>query len=341
MRARDVLYGNSPAELLTAAVIAGAVLLLVGAVRWLAARKLKKARETATDVDDFFLDVAHRTKLWLLILPAVFLGARALTLPRELGSLVRIAAAVALITQTALWAAGLIDFWLRRYRRVRLESDPAAVMTVNIFRVAAVATVWLIAALVTIEYLGFNITTLIAGLGIGGVAVALAIQSILGDLFASLSIVIDKPFVLGDTITVDTLTGTVEHIGLKTTRLRSVSGEEIIFSNGDLLKSRIRNYKRVTERRVQVRLGVAPRTPVETLERIPTLLRAAVEKQEKTRFENAHFVALGPAYEFELVYHVAPDAPFENVRQSVNLDVVRALAEEKVELAGAPRPALC
>ena len=333
MRFRDVLAGNSPTELLTAAIIAGSVLLLVALVRWIAARKLKKAHETPTDVDDFFLDVARRTKLWLLILPAIFLGARALTLPRDLGRLVRIFAAVALITQIALWAAGLIDWWLRRYRRTRLDSDPAAAMTVNVFRVAAVAAVWIVAALVTIEYLGFNVTTLIAGLGIGGVAVALALQNILGDLFASLSIVIDKPFVLGDTISVDTHTGTVEHIGLKTTRVRAVSGEEIIFSNGDLLKSRIRNFKRVIDRRVEVRVAVAGKTPVETLEKIPLLLRAAVEKQPHARFERAHFVALGAAHEFELIYHVAAAAPHADVQQAVNFDIARTLAAENVELA--------
>ena len=333
MRLRDLLSGNSPGELLTAAIISGSVLVLVALVRWIAALKLKRAHATATDVDDFFLDVAHRTKLWLLFFPAIFLGARALTLPRDLGRLVRIVAAIALITQTALWIAGLIDWWLRRYRRTRLESDPASVMTVNVFRVAAVAAVWIVASLVAIEYLGFNVTTLIAGLGIGGIAVALAMQNILGDLFASLSIVIDKPFVLGDTIRVDEYTGTVEQIGLKTTRLRSVTGEEIIFSNGDLLKSRIRNYRRVTDRRVDVRLGVSGKTPVETLERIPMLLRAAVEKQPQARFERAHLVSLGAAHELELTYYVAAGAPYADVQQAVNFDIARALAGEKVELA--------
>jgi small-conductance mechanosensitive channel len=248
----------------------------------------------------------------------------------------RIAAALALVAQIALWTTGVIDFWLRRYKRSRVETDPAAVMTVNVFRVSAVVAVWVVAAIVAIDNLGFNVTGLIAGLGIGGVAIALATQNILADLFASLSIVVDKPFVLGDAIMVDDHVGIVEHIGLKTTRLRSVNGEQLIFSNGDLLKSRIRNFKRMTERRALIRLGVTYQTPAETLARIPLLLRAAVEKHEGTRFDRAHFVGFGEsAYEIELAYFVTGSdyAAYLDVRQAVNLDVIAAFAAEKIEFA--------
>jgi small-conductance mechanosensitive channel len=329
----DLLYGNRPHEVMIAASIAAGVLLLVWGVRAFAKRRLKKARTTESDFDDFLLDITQRTKIFLLILPVLFLGMRALSFPPEL-RFVKVGATLSLIAQTALWISGVVDFRVRRYRRTRIESDPSAVMTVNVFRGAAIAAIWIFAVVVAIDNLGFNITGLITGLGIGGVAVALATQNILGDLFASLSIVVDKPFIIGDGIQVDSYGGTVEHIGLKTTRLRAHGGEELIISNGDLLKSRIRNFKRMSERRALTKLLVAHDTHADTLARIPLLLRASVEKQEHARFDRAHFTAIGESgYEFELSYFVAAPEAFLDVQQGVNLDVLRAFESERIELA--------
>lgn len=334
-----VTFGNSLQSLLTAAGIAAGFLVFFWALIALTRRKLHRAHTTDTGVDDFFLSVSRRTRLLLLILPALFLGARALELPRELARLIRLGAAVSFIVQTALWATGVIDFWMHRYRKSRLETDPGAAMTVNVFRIGAVVAVWIVAVLVAIGNLGFDVSALIAGLGIGGVAVALAVQNILGDLFASLSIVIDKPFVIGDAISVDEHAGTVEHIGLKTTRLRAAGGEQLIFSNGDLLKSRIRNFKRMTERRALLTIGVSHETPAETLARVPLILQGIVEKRPDTRFDRAHLVGITPAaFEIELVYFVlsADYAPFADTKQAVILDLVRAFSAEKIELAWQP-----
>ena len=335
------MFGYSASSLLTAAAIAAGVLLLFWALIALTRRKLAHAHTTETDLDDFFLGVSRRTKLLLLILPAIFLGARALVLPLELAKLLRAGAAVSFIAQSALWATGVIDFWIRRYRKSRIDTDPGAVMTVNVFRVGAVAAVWIVAALVAIGNLGFDVSALIAGLGIGGVAIALATQNILGDLFASLSIVIDKPFVIGDSISVDGHAGTVEHIGLKTTRLRASDGEQLIFSNGDLLKSRIRNFKRMTERRALLKIAVAHDTSADKLERVPLLLRALVEKQPQARFDRAHVVAFGAAaFEMELVFFVlsADYDDFSDVRQRVIFDSVRAFEAEGIEIGWQPTP---
>ncbi|HEX8615987.1 MAG TPA: mechanosensitive ion channel family protein, partial [Thermoanaerobaculia bacterium] len=309
---------------------------LVWIVRAFAKRKFRAASSTISDVDDFLLDVARRTKLFLLFVPAVFLGMRALEAPDELRALVKLAAKLSFVAQVALWSSGVIDFFIRRHRRTRIDTDPSAVMTMNVFRVAAIAAIWVFAVIAAIQTLGFNVTTLIAGLGIGGVAVALATQNILGDLFASLSIVVDKPFVLGDSITVDSQGGTVEHIGLKTTRMRAPGGEELIIANGDLLKSRIRNFRRMSERRSVTKFAIAHGTDAETLARIPALLQMAVENQEHARFDRAHFVAFGDAaYEFELSYFVTtPEhSVFMDVQHAVNLDVVRAFAANGVALA--------
>ena len=340
MKQRDLLFGNDAETLLLAASIAGITLALVWLVRALIKRWARNAHTTETDVDDFFLEGAHRTKLYLLILPAIYLGARALILPPDLFRLVKMAMQLSLIAQTALWAAGIADFWLRRYKRQRAAEDPSAVTTLNVFRIAIVSAVWIVAVIVAIDNLGFNVGAVLTGLGIGGVAVALALQNILGDLFASLSIVIDKPFVPGDFIVVGPESGRVEHIGLKTTRLRSPSGEELIIGNGDLLKARIHNMKRMTERRALMRFTVDHATPPETLERIPLLIRAAVEKHEHARFDRAHLLTIGTAgLEYEAVWWVR-DREFAvaaDIQQAVNLDLLRAFAAERVELGCAAR----
>jgi len=314
--------------------IAVAVLVLIWTVRTFVIRRFRDAHLTATDVDDSLLDLARRTKLLLLLLPAIFLGARALELPDEIRRVLRIGASLSFIAQTALWASGIIDVWIRRHRRTRVETDPAAVMTVNLFRGAAITAIWILATTVALANLDVEITPLIASLGIGGVAVALALQNILGDLFASLSIVIDKPFVLGDTISVDDHSGTVEHIGLKTTRVRSIAGEQLVFSNGDLLKSRIRNFKRMTEKRSFTKFTIAHGTSPDALARVPALLRAAVEKQKEARFEHANLTAIAETgFSFELAYFVAASAPFLDVQQVIYLDILRALEAEQIELA--------
>jgi small-conductance mechanosensitive channel len=195
---------------------------------------------------------------------------------------------------------------------------------------------WAVVMLLVLDNLGIDITALVAGLGIGGIAVALAVQNILGDLFASLSIVLDKPFVVGDFLVVDDCLGSVEYVGLKTTRLRSLSGEQLVISNADLLKSRLRNYGRMYERRVLFALGVTYQTPREKLEKIPGIIKEAVDGQEKVRFDRAHFKAYGDfALNFETVYYVLdPDyARYMDIQQAVNLKIHEAFESEAIEFA--------
>jgi small-conductance mechanosensitive channel len=196
--------------------------------------------------------------------------------------------------------------------------------------------VWAAVLLVLLDNLGVNVTTLIAGLGVGGIAIALAAQNILGDLFSSLSIVFDKPFVVGDFIIVGDFLGSVEHVGLKTTRLRSLSGEQLVFSNTDLLNSRVRNYGRMFERRVVSSLGVTYRTPADKLARIPTMIREIAEREQKLRFDRAHFQTFGEsALLFEYVYYVlTPDYNFYmDVQQRINLALFEQFAAEGIEFA--------
>jgi small-conductance mechanosensitive channel len=187
--------------------------------------------------------------------------------------------------------------------------------------------------LLALENLGFNVTTLLAGLGIGGVAVALAAQGILGDVFASVTIALDKPFAIGDFITIDDVMGTVEQVGLKTTRLRSLSGEQIVLANTDLLKGRVHNFKRLSERRVEFTLGVAQDTAASKVALIPAIIREAINAQPKTRFERAHFKKYGDAnLIFESAYYFGdPDYNlYMDVQQAINLAIQRGLQEEGI-----------
>ncbi|MGH8482501.1 MAG: mechanosensitive ion channel family protein, partial [Nevskiaceae bacterium] len=240
------LYGGTLFQWLTAAGIAAVIVLAARLALPILTRRLEAFSKRSTLVIDGALMHALRaTRMALVAVVAAEVGSQALELPDGAQKVVRAAATIALFLQVGLWLAALLQFWLNRSEQRARASNPGAVTSLSAVGFVGRVALWAIVVLLILDNLGFNITALIAGLGIGGVAVALAVQNILGDLFASLSIVIDKPFVIGDFIIVDDYLGTVEHVGLKTTRIRSLGGEQIVFSNSDLLKSRLRNYKRM------------------------------------------------------------------------------------------------
>ena len=326
--------------MLTALGIAAAVFVVLLAVRQLVVHRLGKVAErTETGFDDFAANLARRTQVFLLAVVSLYLGSLYLPLPPRQAGTFKGIAQVAVFFQIALWGSVAIDFWLARQRR-RLEHDATSVALAGILRFVAKLVLWAVLLLAALDNLGVDVTALVAGLGIGGIAVALALQNVLSDLLASLSIVLDKPFVIGDSITVDDSTGTVEHIGLKTTRLRAVGGEQLVLSNGELLKSRIRNWARLKERRVVLAFGVPLGTSTDLVERIPGLVRQAVEARDLVRFDRAHFTVFNPsAFNFEAVYWIlSPDfAVFMDRQQAVNLDVLRALEREGIKLAPPPQ----
>jgi small-conductance mechanosensitive channel len=244
---------------------------------------------------------------------------------------------VVLISQVALWANRAVTVAVgRAFERHRL-TDPSGATYLMLSGLVARIVLWSIAVLVTLDNLGFNITTLMASLGIGGIAVALAVQNILGDLFSSVSIALDKPFVVGDFIAVDTFMGTVEYVGMKTTRLRSLSGEQIVISNSELLKNRIRNYKRMQERRIQFEFGIAYETPVEEIERIPQTVKEIIAGHaDIARFDRAHFKSYGEsALNFEVVYNVLdPDFnKYMDLQQAINLALMRDFRNRGISFA--------
>jgi small-conductance mechanosensitive channel len=337
-------YHNSVRAWLIAAAafaIVGATLLIVRSV--LTRRLAKIAAQTATTADDAVVDLLKRTRSFFILAAAVAGATLFLELPARALGVGRVLGTIALLLQLAIWGNGLITFWYRNDADRKAASDLSSRTTIAAFSFVARATLWVMLALVALDRLGYNVSTLVTGLGVGGIAVALAVQNILGDLFAALAIVLDKPFVVGDTINVDTLTGTVEHVGLKTTRLRSVNGEQLIFANADLLKSRIRNFKHMQERRVVFTIGVTYDTPPEKMERIPGIIREAIVAHTPVRFDRSHFSGYADSsLLFETVYFVLTSdyLAYMNIHQSVNLTILRRFNEEKIAFAYPTRTVL-
>lgn len=317
-------YDNTLAEWALAIAIAAVAMLSLVLLRALLRRRFALAEKTETDLDDFAVDLVDHTRLFLLFFPVLYLAMRALVLPPRVESILRVTAIVSFLIQLALWASELTDFWFRRYRR-RNAADPSAVTTITAVGYLAKIVLWILIFIVALDNLGLNVTALVTGLGIGGIAVALATQNILADLFASLSIVVDKPFVIGDTIAVDDLIGTVEYIGLKTTRVRSINGEQLIFANAELLKSRIRNLRRMEETRRVVRVALGHDTPDESLSALTAAARDAVESHGGARFAAMNLLAVtAQGLDFEVVYHVpAADAPV--LTPLINLRIFSAI----------------
>ncbi|MDQ3949015.1 MAG: mechanosensitive ion channel family protein [Gemmatimonadota bacterium] len=332
------LYGNSLRAWLVAAaafVVALGVLLLVR--RLLAYRLGALALRTTNIVDDLGAEVARRTRLYFLVALAVAIGARFVVLPQRIADTLDKAIALVVLLQAALWGTAAIAFYVARYierRRETLEASNA--WAIRALGVAARVVVWALVFVAVLDNVGFDVTALVTGLGVGGIAIALAVQTILGDVFAAMAIVFDKPFVVGDFIVVDDLAGTVEAIGLKTTRVRSLSGEQLVFGNAELLKSRIRNFKRLYERRNLFAIDVTYDTPTDVVARIPGMLREIVEAQRPVRFDRSHFSGYTEStLRFETVYYVLdPDYnKHMDIQQAIFLAILERFEREGIEFA--------
>lgn len=331
------VLGNPVWAWLLAVAVGVGVFFLLRFLRGFGLRRLAPLAERAKpELWKYVLATLKHTRIFFLVLVALYAGSWALTLPAAASRAIGTVALLGFLVQIGFWAHGLLTFWLTSYTKRKLPEDVAAATTVSALGFLGKLVLWSIIVLLALQNLGINITTLVAGLGIGGIAIALAIQNVLGDLFASLSIVFDKPFVVGDFIIVDDFLGTVERVGLKTSRIRSLSGEQLVFSNNDLLRSRIRNYKRMYERRIVFSFGVIYQTPYKKLVRIPGMVREIIESQEQTRFDRAHFQRYGDfSLNFEVVYYVlSPDYNlYMDIQQAINLALYQRFEEEGISFA--------
>lgn len=298
-----------------------------------ALRKRRPATESHAVFDVAFL-LVHRTTRLFLWSVALWIGAMVLTLPAEFDRIFNRVMLVFLWLQIGIWGVAAAGYFIDRRRVAAPDAGHAG--SIAVINFVSRLAIWTFVLLLALDNLDVNITALVTGLGIGGIAVALAVQAVLGDLLASLSIAFDKPFVVGDFLVIDQEMGKVEQIGISNTRLRSVTGEQIIVSNGDLIKARIRNFGRMYERRALFTIGVDYATPREKLRQIPGILEAAIRAQEKTRFERSHFTAFGTyALTFETVYFVldADYSVYANIQQAINFRIHEELERLGVEFA--------
>ncbi|AKF08491.1 mechanosensitive ion channel family protein [Sandaracinus amylolyticus] len=332
----DIRFFGNPllrwgiALLVAAAVIAA----LVIAKRLAVSRLAKLSDRTATRLDDVVVKVIEQTSTMTILVAGVAAGVRSLDLPRDgdlwLGRVMIIVLAI----QVGSWITNAVRLLLET--RVGVDVQPGQRTMGAALGFATNLVVWAVLVLLVLSNFGVEVSTLVAGLGIGGIAAALAVQNVLGDLFAAFSIYVDRPFDLGDFVIVDTYMGTVEKIGWRSTQLRSLSGEMIVLANSDLSRARIRNFKRMSERRAVVTFGVQYDTPNAKLAAIPGIVRQTIEAIEGLRFDRSHFVKLGESsLDFETVFYVTtPDFnAFADRQQQLLLSLHRRFEDEGISFA--------
>ncbi|PIR22459.1 MAG: mechanosensitive ion channel protein MscS [Deltaproteobacteria bacterium CG11_big_fil_rev_8_21_14_0_20_45_16] len=323
-------------SLVTAFLIFSGILILKRVIE----RRLEHlSKKTETGLDDLVLELIQKIRKFFVVTIAVYVAATFLKFSPKFEHGMKSVFVVLLLLQVWFWGIEVIDFLIYRLvgRDKKLaRSDSAIEGTMPALQFLGRLILVSVVVLLALENLGFDVTTLVASLGVGGIAVALAVQNILGDLFASLSIVLDKPFAVEDTIKVNDFVGTVEKIGLKSTRVRSLSGEQLIFSNSDLLSSRIQNFRRLQERRVLFSIGVTYQTSIEKLKQIPNIMKRIIDDCPDSKFDRCHFLSFGASsLDFETVFYVlsADYLVYMNAQEYINLALFEAFEKEGIDFA--------
>ncbi len=332
-----LVLNNSISQWLLALVVASVMMILTIFIRGLIRRSYQRMAQTVeVELMEIPLQIASHTKLSFLVIISCFFGSLVLNLPDGTQVMVRKILVIAVCWQAGLWSTAAALAWLTNSRGGQSAIESGRAGTMNVVAIMIRIVIWSIVVLLTLENLGIDITTLVAGLGIGGIAIALAVQNVLGDLLASLSITLDKPFEEGDLLFLDDFQGKVEQIGIKSTRLRSVTGEQIIVSNADLLKSRLRNFGRMTERRMVLKVGVAYETSLDLVQQVPTLLQQVIESQPTVRFDRCYLLRFGDsAIEFEASYFVVSSkmADSLDVQHAIHMALLTRFAEAGIAFA--------
>ncbi len=337
------IFGNSVKAYLLAFIFFFAGLLILGVVqRVLLARLRKLAAGTASKTDDFAIEIFEKM-LWPVFYVGVFYFAiQQLVLNAGVYKLITAFVLVVVTVQGTRFALAVLLFFLDRFFWKKDLSQGAALVSKSIITIIKVV-VWGLAFVLLLDNLGFNVSAVVAGLGIGGVAVALAAQTILGDLFNYFVIFFDKPFEEGDFVIFGDYMGVIEHIGIKSTRIRSLGGEQIVVANSQLASDKIRNYKRMDKRRVLFKLGVTYETPREKLAKIPQMIRQIIEGIKGTAFDRAHFQGFGDfSLNYEIVYYVtgADYNQYMDIQQKINLAIMEAFEKDGIEFAYPTRKVL-
>lgn len=330
------VLGNTLRQYVVAGLYFIGLLLVFKALQKIFILRLKQLTlHTRTDIDDAFIQIVQTVRPSFYLVLAVYLSLRVLVLPASFGRMITSVFVVVLAYQLIVAVQTLLDYLIRR--RVSQTTDQTTQAVLRFINQIVRIILWIIGILFVLSNIGINVTSLIAGLGIGGIAIALAAQNVLGDLFSSLAIYFDRPFNIGDFIVVGDIRGTVRHIGIKTTRIKSLSGEEIIIPNHELTSAQIKNFRRLEERRVAFNIDVMYDASVEKLKAIPQIIQGIIESVPNTRFDRVHFYKVAPAsLTFRVVFFmtVRDFRTYMDARQEINFKIIEAFAQEKITLAG-------
>jgi small-conductance mechanosensitive channel len=329
-------YGNTVEHYGIALSIITGGILLVRIFRKRLLNQIKRlTQKTETKLDDYVIEGIESFGLPILIFVVIYSGLSYLSFSEKADKYIDNSMVVVITFYVIRMLSSFIRLALESFI-TKQEGGQEKLKQLNGIMLIINVIIWAVGLLFLFDNLGYNVTTIIAGLGIGGIAIALAAQNILGDLFNYFVIFFDRPFEVGDFITVDDKKGTVEHVGIKTTRLISVSGEQLAFSNSDLTKSRIHNFKRMERRRIVFSIGVVYNTSPAKLEQIPVIIKNIITSQEGVTFDRAHFATFGAySLNFEVVYFIesADYTEYMNKQQEINLKIFKAFAEEGIEFA--------
>ena len=331
----NTFLGNTVLDYVICLGIALGGFIVLKIVQFFLTKYLKVwSAKTKTSADDFVINAIQKTILPLLYFGVIYLGINTLELQESFKNVLDILLMAIITISVARLAIALItqafSVYQRRRENVALEKSLHGILKV------AEIIIWGLALTVFLDNLGFKISAVLAGLGIGGVAVALAAQAVLKDLFSYFAILFDRPFEIGDFIITDEYLGVIEHIGIKTTRIRSLGGEQLIFSNTDLTSTRLRNYKRMEQRRISFKLGVTYQTPGEKLKKIPGMIEQIIRGIKDTTFDRSHFSSYGDfSLNFEIVYYIlgADYNKYMDIQQDINFAIKEAFEKENIEFA--------
>ena len=304
-------------------------------IQWFILLRLAKfAEKTKTDIDDTFITIIRSLKPGFYYFIAFFLATKSLTFTALTTTVVNSLLLVWVVYQVIIALHILIDYALSK--KARFDGGVEGQGMISMLGNIAKWSLWIVGGLLVLSNLGVNITSLVAGLGIGGLAIALALQNVLSDLFSSFSIYFDKPFQVGDYITTGKHSGTVEKIGIKSTRIRASQGEEIVISNQELTSARVQNFKKLKERRNTTSIGVTYETSTDKLKRIPGIIRHIIDEEKNARFNRVYFTTFADsALVFDLVYYVlsAEYSVYLETQQNINFKIKEAFEKEKIDMA--------
>lgn len=329
-----VFLGNTIENYILGGLLFFAVLFGGKLIETVIVVRLKKiAKKTKTDLDDIAIKVAESFTWLFYVVISIYFALKFLTFNSTIGNFLNYTVMVIVTVYIVKAVLVVVDYLLKKFMKKKEQNSESLIKFMGLF---IKGSIWIIAVLLILSNLGYNITSLIAGLGIGGLAIALALQSIFDDIFSSLSIFFDKPFEEGDFIIVDQFMGTVKRIGIKTTRLESLQGQEIIISNKDLTSTRINNYKRMQKRRIVFGFGITYQTPTKKMKKILDIVKKIFDDTDGADLDRVHFKEFaGSSLDYEIVYYVQTSdyTNYMNIQQTVNFALKDAFEKEGIEFA--------